>query len=207
MKALYLFLSGLTAVLSQMNVRKHAHSCFIICLSTLALTSCANNFPDKEFHKTENIVKHTAFTLGPGDRIRVTVYEHEDLSGNYHLDDSGRISLPLIRGINAKGLTLPELEQKIARELAKNYIVKPNVSVDVLELRPFCILGEVRNPGCFSHIHGMTSAQAIAKAGGYTYRAYKEKFAIIREDGRKVVGLDSTPIYGGDTIEVYERYF
>lgn len=179
----------------------------LMYLSVAALTACANNFPEDEFHNPPSINKHTAFRLGPGDKIRVMVYEHDDLSGTYSVDDSGRISLPLIRGINAKGLTLPELEQKIAKELTRNYIVNPKVSIDVMQLRPFCILGEVRNPGCFNHTHGMNSAQAVARAGGYTYRAYKNKFAIIREDGRKVVGTESTPIFGGDTIQIYERYF
>ena len=64
-----------------------------------------------------------------------------------------------------------------------------------------------RNPGCFSGIHGMNTTQAIAVAGGYAYRAFKEKFALIREDGRKVVAGTSTPIFAGDMIEVYERYF
>lgn len=207
MKVFNLLLPGLTAFVRQNGFRIRVLHFLFICVSVTALAACANNFPEKEFYESERIVKHTAFTLGPGDRIRVNVYEHEDLSGNYNIDDTGRMSLPLIQGINAKGLTLPELERKISDELLRNYIVKPIVSVDVIELRPFCILGEVRNPGCFPGIHGMTSAQAIARAGGYTYRAYKEKFAITRESGLKVVGFDSTPIFGGDTIEVFERYF
>ena len=179
----------------------------LLCVAVSLLSACATNFPDDEFYQSPGTVKHTAFTLGPGDKIRVTVYEHEDLSGSYSVDDRGRISLPLILGVNAKGHTLPELEKIIAAKFSRNYIVKPNVSIDVLKLRPFCILGEVRNPGCFSHIHGMSSTQAVALAGGYTYRAYKNKFAITREDGRKVVGNANTPIFGGDMIEVFERYF
>ena len=166
-----------------------------------------SNFPEEEFSEPAKYKKYTIFTLGPGDSIRIRVYEHPDLSGSYIIDDTGRISLPLILGVNTKGLTLQELEQKVAQELAKNYIVNPKVSIDLLKSRPFCILGEVRNPGCFSGIPGMNTAQAIAIAGGYTYRAYKEKIAITREDGRKVVADTSTPIFGGDTIEIYERYF
>ncbi len=178
-----------------------------LAFSLLMLGGCESNFPEKEFYQAPRMVKQTPYKLGPGDKIRVTVYEHDDLSGSYSVDDTGRISLPLILGVNAKGLTLPELEEKIAKAFASNYIVNPKVSVDMIKLRPFCILGEVRNPGCFSHIHGMNSAQAIALAGGYTYRAYKDKFAITREDGRKIAGDVNTPIFGGDIIEVYERYF
>jgi len=77
------------------------------------------------------------------------------------------------------------------------------------EFFEFCrvSLGEIRNPGCFSGIHGMNTAQAIAIAGGYTYRACKEKFVPTREGGRKNVADSGTPISAGDTVEVYERYF
>lgn len=193
------------------SYRKNFHICslrhLLLCVAVSTLSACATNFPEDEFYKAPKTVKHTAFTLGPGDKIHITVYDHEDLSGSYSVDDSGRISLPLILGINAKGKTLPELEKIVAAKLSRSYIVNPKVSIDVIKLRPFCILGEVRNPGCFSHIHGMSSTQAVAIAGGYTYRAYKNKVAITREDGRKIVGNANTPIFGGDMIEIYERYF
>ncbi len=181
-----------------------------ICLAiaVAASVSCArSNFPEQESFQAPVLDKSTLYTLGPGDSIRIRVYDHEDLSGSYNVDDTGRISLPLILGVNTRGLTIPELELKIAEELAKNFIVNPRVSVDLVKSRPFCILGEIRNPGCFSGIHGMNTAQAIAIAGGYTYRAFKEKFVVTRENGRKIVGNSATPIFAGDTIEVYERYY
>ena len=182
----------------------------MILLSTLiaTMTACkSSNFPEQGSYDTPVLDKNSAFTLGPSDSISIRVYDHEDLSGSYNVDDTGRISLPLILGVNTRGLTLPELEQKIANKLSKNFIVNPKVSVDLIKSRPFCILGEVRNPGCFSGIHGMNTAQAIAIAGGYTYRAFKEKFVVTREDGRKIVATSGTPIFAGDTVEVYERYY
>ena len=147
------------------------------------------------------------YTLGPGDKIRVTVYEHENLSGNFTVDDSGRLSLPLLGGIEVKGMTLPELEKTITKRLLENEILNPKVSAGLLEFGPFCILGEVRNPGCFSYVHGLTASRAIALAGGYTYRAVKNKFVITRQDGRKVTGNEDTPVYRGDLVEVKERFF
>ena len=181
-----------------------------ICLAIAVTTSVScsrSNFPEQETFQSPVLNKFTLYTLGPGDSIRIRVYEHEDLSGSYNVDDTGRISLPLILGVNTRGLTIPELELKIADELAKNFIVNPRVSIDLVKSRPFCILGEIRNPGCFSGIHGMNTSQAIAIAGGYTYRAFKEKFVVTRENGRKIVGDSATPIFAGDTIEVYERYY
>lgn len=177
-------------------------SCFFVVLGT----GCQGTFPDQGTLETPSL-EHPPYTLGPGDKVRITVYGHEDLSGAFTVDDTGRISLPLIRGINVKGLTLPELEQTITKQLLNNDIVNPKVSADLVELRPFCVLGEVRNPGCFSYVFGMTASKAIAKAGGYTYRANETKFLITREDGRKTTGNRNTPVFVGDMIEVFERLF
>lgn len=177
-------------------------SCFFVVLGT----GCRGTLPDQNAMEAPGL-EHPPYTLGPGDKIRVTVYEHEDLSGSFTVDDAGRISLPLIRGINVKGLTLPELEQTITKQLLNNDIINPKVSADLIELRPFCVLGEVRNPGCFSYVFGMNASKAIAKAGGYTYRANETKFLITREDGRKTMGNRNTPVFVGDTIEVFERLF
>jgi protein involved in polysaccharide export with SLBB domain len=180
--------------------------CFAVLITTLAACK-SSNFPEQDTFQVPVLNKNTLYTLGPGDNIRIRVYDHEDLSGSYNVDDTGRISLPLILGVNTRGLTLPELEQKITDELSNNFIANPKVSIDLVKSRPFCILGEIRNPGCFSGRHGMNTAQAIAIAGGYTYRAFKEKFVVTREDGRKIVATSATPIFAGDTIEIYERYF
>ncbi len=181
---------------------------FMLSLAIATVAGCKNsNFPENGSFQKPEAGTNKVFTLGPGDSISIRVYEHDDLSGTYNVDDTGRISLPLILGVNASGLTLAELERSIAAELTKNFIVDPKVSIDLVESRPFCILGEVRNPGCFSGMHGMNTVQAIAIAGGYTYRAYKEKFVVTREDGRKIVAGSGTPIFAGDTIEVFERYY
>jgi polysaccharide export outer membrane protein len=149
----------------------------------------------------------TAYTLGPGDKVRVIVFEHEDLSGNFEIDSAGRIALPLVRGIDAQGLTIPNLEQVIGNALKNNHVVSPIVSVDLIKARPFCVLGEVKNPGCFDYMYEMRAAKAIASAGGYTYRARERNFVIVRQDGTRVAGNHDTPILPGDVIEVSERLF
>ena len=181
---------------------------FILSLAIAITAGCkSSNFPENGSFQKPVSSQNKVFALGPGDSISIRVYGHDDLSGTYNVDDTGRVSLPLILGVNTRGLTLAQLEKKIAAELTKNFIVDPKVSIDLVESRPFCILGEVRNPGCFSGIHGMNTVQAIAIAGGYTYRAYKEKFVVTREDGRNIVANSGTPIFAGDTIEVFERYY
>jgi polysaccharide export outer membrane protein len=67
-------------------------------------------------------------------------------------------------------------------------------------------LGEVKNPGCFSYVPGMTASEAVAMAGGYTYRAKKNQLVITR-NGNKLGGDHDTPVLWGDVIEVLERLF
>ena len=151
--------------------------------------------------------EHPPYTLGPGDRVRITVYQHEDLSGTFVVDDTGSISLPLVQRIEVSGLTLRDLEGNVTADLVKQHIVDPRVSVDLTELRPFCVLGEVRNPGCFSYTYEMTAGKAIAEAGGYSYRARENELVITDEAGKKMWGDHDTPVFRGDTIEVLERFF
>src|SRR5262245_19736131 len=92
--------------------------------------------------------EHRPYTLGPGDQIRITVYEHDDLSGSHMVDDAGTIAAPLLGRMSVKGLTVPELEKQVTDELISNHIVDPQVSIELELLRPFCVFGEVRAPGC-----------------------------------------------------------
>ena len=193
-------------VFSHLTATIYSYKEILIVLAMIQLSACASNFPNDEYSAPAGS-RHMTYVPGPGDKLKVTVYGHDDLSGHFSVDDTGRISLPLIRGITVKDLTLPDLETTITNHLTQNHIVNPKVSVELLEIRPFCVLGEVRNPGCFSHVHGISAGKAIALAGGYSYRAFKNKLAITRESGAKVVGNHETPVFGGDTIEVYERFF
>ncbi len=165
------------------------------------VTGCQSNPP------VQQRVTHEVYKLGSSDKVRVGVYEHENLSGTYSVDDTGSLSLPLVGRFTAKGLTVMELEKLVTKELKENYIADPKVSIEVVEIHPFCVIGEVLNQGCFPYAYGLTADKAIAFAGGYTYRAVKNKFVISREDGTVVHGTHSTPVYSGDVIEVTERYF
>ncbi len=146
------------------------------------------------------------YTLAPGDRIRVTVYEYEDLSGDFTVDDTGRISLPLIRGIMVQSLALPQLEDQISSLLEEKFIKNPKVSVELLALRNLCVLGEVRNPGCYSYAYGMTAGKLIALAGGYTYRARQNELVITRNKKKLSADHDSM-VLPEDFVEVFERHF
>ena len=150
------------------------------------------------------------YKLDTGDKLRVFVYGQPNLSRLYNVDQSGSISVPLIGNIRARGLTTPALEGAIRSRLSQGLVRDPQVTVDVQQNRPFFILGEVRQPGQFPYVTGMTVEMAVAIAGGYGDRANERKARLSRRVGGTTEVVDVPPdveLEPGDTIYVYERFF
>lgn len=152
----------------------------------------------------------SVYRLGQGDQIRIIVFDEPTLSGDFRVDDAGYVSLPLIGGVKATGLTLRELEDSITARLKDGYIRDPRVSAEVANFRPFYIYGEVAKGGEYPYVAGMHVLKAIALAGGYTYRANKKKVLITRSGSNETLKLpatDQTLVLPGDVIRVPEKYF
>jgi polysaccharide biosynthesis/export protein len=152
-----------------------------------------------------------SYRLGAGDRVRVTVFNEPSLTGEYNIAPGGALAFPLIGVVAAGGRTIDAVQQDLAGRLGEGYVNDPRVSVEVLTYRPFYILGEVNRPGEYPYASGMTVEQAIARAGGFTYRA-NEKTVFLRRQtgpGESAVPLRATQVgvMPGDTIRVGERYF
>jgi polysaccharide export outer membrane protein len=184
-------------------------SILIIC--ALALTAgCGGNRMSSKA-ATAPLPEAGPYQLDSGDKLRVVVFGQEDISGEYAVDGSGFISMPLINQVEARGRTVTELEKEIAQRLQSgNLLVNPSVSVQVAMFRPFFILGEVRQPGQFPYVEGMTVLTAVAMAGGFTYRAEQDNYTITRKVGAKAVEARAernTVVQPGDVIFVSERYF
>ena len=149
-----------------------------------------------------------AYKLGVGDKVRVTVYNEKDLSGDFDVSDQGRLSLPLIGDVAVAGKTTSEVQKIITDKYGANYLVNPRVGVDVLNYRPFFILGEVQKPGSYPYVNSMTVLNAVALAGGYTPRADRDKISITRAGTGKEVHIgEEGPVLPGDVIRVEERLF
>lgn len=150
------------------------------------------------------------YRLGPGDRVRVDVFGQEALSSEYSVESDNNLSMPLIGDVPARGRTAPELSDAITAALAAGYLLQPRVTVTILTLRPFYILGEVNKPSEYPTTSGLTVLNAVATAGGFTYRADSRNVYIKHENEttERRVPLDaSTPVLPGDTIRVGERFF
>lgn len=160
--------------------------------------------------RAADALNSASYRLDVGDKVRVTVYGHEDLSGDFEVDGTGGVALPLVRTVQAAGLTAGELEAAIVGKLKPDYLREPRVSVEVLSYRPIYVIGEVQAPGSYPYTSGMTAINAVALAGGYTYRARKSRVTIVRgakEQQEKIKAEPDTPLLPGDVIEVPERFF
>ena len=150
------------------------------------------------------------YRLGPADEMRITVFGEANLSGEYIVDGEGTVSFPLIGEIVAKGRTVREFQREVERRLAEGYIREPSVSAEVLNFRPYYILGEVNRPGEYPFTNRLTVMNAIATAEGFTYRANKKIVILKGADETSEVRVDLTPttrVMPGDTIRVLERLF
>ena len=150
------------------------------------------------------------YTLGPGDRLRIVVYDQPSLTNIYEVGQSGRVSLPLIGDVPAGGATTETLAQRIKTKFASAYLRDPDVTVEINAYRPFFVLGEVRTPGQFAYVPGITAETAIAMAGGFSDRANKRTVRVSRVvSGRLFENRIAVvePIRPGDTIYVPESLF
>jgi polysaccharide export outer membrane protein len=152
-----------------------------------------------------------SYTLSTGDQIRIITFNEPGLSGEFGIDDSGYVALPLIGPVAAEGMTTRGLAAKLTEALhQKNLLNDPSIVVEVVKYRPVFVLGEVQHPGPFPFVPHMTMLSAVALAGGFTPRAVKTRAEVVRsETGAAVKArLDpESPVQPGDVITVFERTF
>jgi protein involved in polysaccharide export with SLBB domain len=151
------------------------------------------------------------YKLGSGDKVRMIVYGENDLGGEYLIDGGGAVQLPLLGQLPAAGMTIHDFEGAVGKKfVAEGYLKDPRVSVEVENYRPFYIIGEVRVPGQYPYVNGMNALNAVALAGGYTYRA-ADSTIYLRRNGSSKEEKDpadqTTKISPGDIIRVDERIF
>jgi protein involved in polysaccharide export with SLBB domain len=196
------------------------HLACILCLGLgLGLAACSSPAPRPAVPEVDTTAAPAdpavgggvaSYRLGPGDSLRLTVFRHEDLSGEFSLDGEGFFAMPLVGEILAGGLTARQLENEIEIRLTSGgYLINPQASIEVLNYRPFYIIGEVRTPGSYQYVNGMNLINAIALAGGFTYRADQDDIIISRggSHGTEELGEPDTEILPGDIVEVKERFF
>ena len=149
------------------------------------------------------------YRLDAGDIVNIYVYEEEDLSQEVEIGDSGVITYPLLGEVNVRGLSINELETVIATRLIdEEFLIAPDVTINIVEYRPFYIDGEVEAPGAYPFEPGLTLRMAVTLAGGFTERASRRNIDILPEPS--MINSDNileTRINPGDIITVSQRLF
>lgn len=159
-----------------------------------------------------NLGLKEGYQIGTGDKLRITVFDEPTLTNDYVVNDSGAIAFPLIDDVSTSQLTTSQLAAKIAAQLKTGgYVLSPKVAVEIVEHRPFYILGEVAKPGEYPYKGELTLSQAVATAGGYTARANKGTIKLLRQSSNRAVRVrvEDAPlkVAPGDTVIIPEAFF
>jgi polysaccharide export outer membrane protein len=167
--------------------------------------SCETAYSSADGAKTTS----QEYTLAPGDKVHITVYDEPDLTRDVLVNADGKISFPLIGEVAVTGVTLNALTKDITAGL-QTYLRDARVAAEIAEYRPFYIYGEVNSPGNYPYSASLTVIGAVARAGGFTYRASKSKAYVRRAGQTKEILCPLTGqalVRAGDTIRIGERIF
>ena len=188
--------------------------CTLALLGLFAFLSGCNNVVTTSALGSEPVLAQArapgGYAFRANDRIRVKVFNEPEITGEYQVDASGYISIPLAGRVRAAGVTPAQLEKTLMARLNDGIINNPKVNVEIATYSPFYIHGEVKRAGEFPSRPGMTVMDAIASAGGLTYRADEAK-VYVRRSGSPVEDIypmhAPVPVYPGDNVRVPERFF
>jgi len=151
------------------------------------------------------------YRLGAGDKIRVVVLQDTEFSGDYEVNASGGISVRMLGPVQVVGKTVGEIEEYLReRYREQGYLVSPRLSVELVSMRPFYIVGEVARSGQFPYVNCLRVIQAVAIAGGFTRRAGKTRLTIKRfysTSAEEEYVTEDTLVEPGDVIRIPERWF
>ena len=197
---------------------------FALC-AALLLSGCAGTRGGPIDYNVENfgrpdtpatLTLEDDYKIGPMDTLAVTVFQVPDLSGEFEVDLTGRIAMPLLGDVKAVDLTTAQLDQHLTQQLGAKYLQSPNVSVRIKSStrRNVTVDGSVRQPGMYPVTGPMTLIQAVALARGTDDSANPRRVAIFRQvDGQRMAAafdlisirrgqMEDPQVYSGDVIIV-----
>jgi len=141
------------------------------------------------------------YRISPLDKLKVSVFQVPDLSGEFEVDLTGHIAMPLIGNVKAADLTSAQLDEALTQKLGEKYLQSPDVAVQVTasSTRVVTVDGSVRQPGVFPVNTQMTLLQVIALARGPDENANPRRVAVFRQiqGKRMAAAFDLTSIRRG----------
>jgi polysaccharide export outer membrane protein len=160
----------------------------------------------------------TSYRVGPGDLLKISVIELEEMENEYRVDNLGFLNMPYLGRVDVKNATILELQEKITDEL-KAYVNDPQVLIDILEynFRPISVIGAVKTPGKLKRLtRSLNLIDAISESGGRSDNA-GDKIFVIRKTPENMSetlqisyrelmiegdGSLNIPLFPGDTINI-----
>jgi polysaccharide export outer membrane protein len=143
------------------------------------------------------------YRIGPGDTLRVVVFNHNDLSGQVPVRPDGFVTIPLVEDVKAAGLTPTQLARELEAKLAE-YVRTPKVSVIVENFQgtpddQIKVVGPgVAEPRTLPYRNNMTVLDVVIAVGGLTEFAAGNRARILRKENGKMVEI---PVRLKDLIE------
>lgn len=202
--------SPVGSVSSNSVVGQWLRACLVCVLAVLSPTALAQ----EDTSNDETVTGSAAgYRLDAGDTINIRVLGEEDLSLEIEIGESGSITYPLLREVQVRGMTITELENRMTRRLIdEEFLIDPDVSINIVEYRPFYISGEVEQPGSYPFEPGLTLRRAVSLAGGFTERASRTRITVLDDDNEEIeveAGDDilDMQVNPGYTITVSQRFF
>jgi polysaccharide export outer membrane protein len=150
------------------------------------------------------------YRINGGDILHISVYGEQALDRDVAVEPDGGIAFPLVGNMNARGLTLAELQHKVADQLRSGSML-PNVTdaeVTVSLVKSsgnsFSVIGQVKQPGTFVTDTQVDVMQALSLAGGLTPFASKSRIIVLRRDEtgkQKKIPFDYSNVEDGDKLD------
>ncbi len=165
-----------------MSLRRLTTAVLVLCALSSACTSACSSTMAYAWRDE----RAAEYRIGPGDKLRVSVWKHEEVSGEVTVRPDGSFSLPLIGDVKAAGRASSEIATEIQTRLGKFYTESLPVTVLVAEVKSYKIyvMGEVQKPGEFGPSQPVTVMMGLAMAGGFTPYASTDHVVILRRDAR-----------------------
>lgn len=153
-----------------------------------------------------------SYTVGYGDVLKITVYDHPDLETKVSVNDTGHILMPLLGHVAVKDKTIGEISDLLAVKLADGYILAPQINVFIETYGSKCyVTGEVVKPDAYVISGDTTVIKAITLAGGFTGKAARGSVKIIRKIGDQETIMSDVPldtlVKKNDVVVVLESFF
>ncbi len=133
-----------------------------------------------------------SLTLHPGDLLRIQVWPDDKLGGEFTVEETGIVYLPLLGAVRTGGLPITRLRAQLRSSYAE---VMKNPVVTVTPVFHVGVLGEVRSPGVQPVTPTQTLLDVIGMAGGFTNNADENKIRIIRAG--QVIHIDASRVLSG----------